>query len=108
MLSNTKWFFFQVTDHKPLLGLLGESKAISETASSRIQRWALLLMSYQYRLFYKSGPQIAHADGLSRLPVPEPLTSVTLPEETVLLMSTLESTPLKVQQIAQWTARDPI
>ena len=28
--------------------------------------------------------------------------------ETVLLMSTLESTPLNAQQIAQWTARDPI
>lgn len=100
--------FTIVTDHKPLLGLLGESKAISTTASSRVQRWALLLMNYMYQLRYKPGPQIPHADGLSRLPVAEPATKAPIPEETVLLMSTLESTPLTAQQIAQWTARDPI
>jgi len=36
------------TDHKPLLGLLGEHKPISETAAARIQRWALLLSAYDY------------------------------------------------------------
>ena len=32
--------FTLVTDHKPLLGLLGESKAISPQASAQICRWA--------------------------------------------------------------------
>ena len=33
------------TDHKPLLGLFSEHRAISPMASSRIQRWALTLYS---------------------------------------------------------------
>ena len=37
--------FILVTDHKPLLALLGESKAISPQASARIHRWALFLAS---------------------------------------------------------------
>ena len=35
------------TDHKPLLGLLKEDRAISPMASARIQRWALTLSNYQ-------------------------------------------------------------
>ncbi len=31
------------TDHKSLLGLLGESKGIQQMSSSRMQRWALKL-----------------------------------------------------------------
>jgi len=34
------------SDHKPLQDLFNLSKAISATASARIQRWALLLGSY--------------------------------------------------------------
>ena len=35
-----------VTDHKPLLGLFGEHKAIPEHASPRVQRWAIVLAAY--------------------------------------------------------------
>ncbi|RUS81246.1 hypothetical protein EGW08_010988 [Elysia chlorotica] len=40
------------TDHKPLLGLFGEHKAFPENASARVQRWALILSGYSYRLAY--------------------------------------------------------
>ena len=38
------------TDHKPLLGVLKEDKAISNMSSARIQRWALTLSNYRYTL----------------------------------------------------------
>ena len=57
------------TDHKPLLGLLGENCAIPQTASARIQRWAMLLAGYSYTLHHKRGQDNGNADVLSRLPL---------------------------------------
>lgn len=37
--------FDLVTDHKPLLGLLKEDRAVSQQASARIKRWSLFLSS---------------------------------------------------------------
>ena len=38
------------TDHKPLLTLFNENKAIPPQASGRIQRWALTLASFEYSI----------------------------------------------------------
>ena len=61
--------FTLTTDHKPLLGLFQEGKAISEVASSRVQRWGLKLAAYTYHLRYRAGSQNGNADALSRLPL---------------------------------------
>ena len=42
--------FRLVTDHKPLIGLLAESKPIPSMCAARIQRWALLLASYNLQI----------------------------------------------------------
>ena len=60
-----------MTDHKPLLGLLGADKAVPALASARIQRWALLLSGYNYELRYRSGESNANADCMSRHPSEE-------------------------------------
>ena len=49
--------FTILSDHKPLQYLLSENKAVSPMASARIQRWALVLGSYRYRILYKAGKQ---------------------------------------------------
>ena len=38
--------------------------------SPRVQRWAVLLRAYEYRIVYKPGKEHANADALSRLPLP--------------------------------------
>ncbi|GFS18809.1 polyprotein [Elysia marginata] len=43
------------TDHKPLLGLLGENKPIPQTASARVISWAMTLSAYDYQLRYREG-----------------------------------------------------
>ena len=45
---------------------------------------------------------------LSRLPIPESLTQITPPGETVLVMETLQTSPIKASQIKQWTDHDPV
>ncbi|KAL7825671.1 hypothetical protein SRHO_G00334090 [Serrasalmus rhombeus] len=96
------------TDHKPLLGLLGELKNIQPTASARLQRCALLLMQYQYTLTYKPGALIAHADGLSRLPLPHNAPDPPTPLELVCLMQQLQAAPITSGQLKDWTCRDPL
>ena len=100
--------FLLQTDHKPLLGLLKEDHLISPMASGRIQRWALTLANYQYRLQFLPGVRIPHADGLSRLPLTRAPTETPVPEEVVLSISRLNETPVTSRKVREWTARDPI
>ncbi|MCP4487561.1 MAG: hypothetical protein GY820_09630 [Gammaproteobacteria bacterium] len=60
--------FDLVTDHKPLTFLFGEKKNIPEMGVSRIQRWAILLSSYRYKIEYRPTKQHANADMCSRYP----------------------------------------
>ena len=92
----------------PLLGLLKEDRTSLAMASARIQRWALTLSNYQYTLENKPGPSIGHADAPSRLPLPDVLTQVTMPEEVVLVLSTMDETLITADIIANWTAKDPV
>ena len=55
-----------VTGHKPLPGLLHEHKNIPSMAASRIQRWAIILSTYNYELIFKSGRKHRDADSMSR------------------------------------------
>ena len=61
--------FTITTDHKPLLGLLGEGKPLPQLGSARMLRWALLMQGYKYKLTYKPGKTNQSADCLSRLPL---------------------------------------
>ncbi|XP_039664152.1 uncharacterized protein K02A2.6-like [Perca fluviatilis] len=91
------------TDHKPLMSLFSEKRCIPPLASARIQRWALLLSTYQYSIVYRAGKDNANADALSRLPLPETPVSAY-----VFSLEKLSQTPVKAGQIKQWTDRDPV
>lgn len=56
------------TDHRPLLGILGENKEIPVFSSRRMQRWALSLAAFDYTLEYIKGDTNHLADHLSRNP----------------------------------------
>ena len=61
--------FTLITDHKPLLTLFGESRAVPTQASSRIQCWALTLASYEYSLAARPTTQHGNADAMNHLPL---------------------------------------
>ena len=56
---------------------------------------------------YKAGKDHANADVLSRLPLPETVGEVSMPAENVLLMESLQASPVGARQIKRWTDRDP-
>ena len=68
-LSGRKFKIY--SDHQPLKYLFSETRPIPVMAASRIQRWSLLLSSYEYEIEYRPGSKVANADALSRLPLPE-------------------------------------
>ena len=50
------------SDHQPLSYLFSETKGVSQTASSRIQRWALTLGAYHYNICHKPGATLSNAE----------------------------------------------
>ena len=57
------------------------------STSFRVQRWALTLAMYNYRIVFKPTAVHSNADGLSRLPLPEAPSEVPVPAELVLLIN---------------------
>ena len=96
-----------ITDHKPLLGLLGENKPLPEHSSARVQRWAMILSAYTYRLCYRPGHQ-NNADALSRLPLPETTQEEPPPFELCHLFEFLDQAPVTSVDIAIETGKDRI
>nr|XP_033495922.1 uncharacterized protein K02A2.6-like [Epinephelus lanceolatus] len=99
--------FVIYTDHKPLLGLFHEVKAVPQMASQRIMRWAVLLRAYEYVIMYRAGKNNGNADALSRLPLPE-TPSVSAPEEHVLMLDQEHPPLMTSEQLKKWTTKDPI
>ena len=98
------------TDHKPLVHIFNEKKAVPQMASPRMQRWALLLAAHQYEIVYKEGKSIPHADALSRLPDPteEIPKTVPIPGDITYNIRMLDNTVVTSADIRQGTARDPV
>ena len=96
------------TDHKPLLGVFKADKAVPAMVCPRILRWALLLAAYDYDLVYCEGSKHGNADGLSCLPLSDTVVDVPIPGETILLMDRSEALPVCADDIADWSASDPV
>ena len=66
-----------VTDHQPLVCIF--NKPLPAIMSPRAQRWALILMAYQYNTRYRPGKSHVLADAFSCLPLPETVPLSLLP-----------------------------
>lgn len=77
--------FTLITDHKPLLKILGTKTGVPPLAAARMQRWALILAAYTYEIQYKSSEQHGNVDALSRLPMADDSFPRSNPVQRVLL-----------------------
>ncbi|XP_072142311.1 uncharacterized protein [Dermacentor andersoni] len=96
-----------VTDHQPLLGILGPRKPVPEMLSPRMKRWCLKLSAYNYNLQYRAGSRHQNADALSRLPLPDRIEEPNPPGD-VLMFEALPRPPLTAEVVATLTQEDPI
>ena len=95
------------TDHKPLLGLFGENKAIPDRSAARIARWALMLSAYNYQLLYRQGVLNGNADALSRLPLPVVEGDASQQVYSVHMMELVHA-PVTEKDVARETACDQV
>ena len=100
--------FTLITDHKPLVRLFNEHRAIPAHVSARIQRWALTLAMYEYTIAFRPTKAHGNADAMSRLPLPVQPATVPQPPEMILLMERLEKSPVTAANVRTWTNTDPL
>ena len=100
-------FFYIYTDHKPLIGILGETRPIPALSAPRIQRWALILAAYNYELKYRKGEQNGNADFFSRLPRIAWISEVSNIQNEIYMV-VLEHSPVTAVEVKRETFKDPV
>ena len=75
---------------------------------SRIQRWAIVLSTYNYELIFKSGRKHGNVDSMSRLSFQSDDCEESLVLENYVLMTELCHSPTTSKDVARYSAKDPI
>lgn len=86
------------TDHQPLLAIFGSKSGIPAVTSSRLQRYALTLLAYEFNIKYIDTKHFGYADMMSRL-----IASHSKPDEDIVIAAI--QTDEEVQCFAMDTAR---
>ena len=108
--------FTIVTDHKPLLGIFGDSKPASQMASARLARWHMILSSYEYDIIHKEGKQHQNAYALSRLSLTDDqmewshrsLSDLDEQPPVQINMLDIDTRPVDADEVKRCTKRDPV
>ena len=100
--------FTLITDHKPLMTILGPKKTLPQLAVARLQWWALLLSAYDYQLEFRSSQNYSNADGLSRLPLKTEKPVTYSSEPTIFNIGQIESLPVFAHTVQTATRKDPM
>ncbi|XP_055714392.1 uncharacterized protein K02A2.6-like [Phlebotomus papatasi] len=95
-----------ITDHKPLLGIFNPNKPVPQIISQRMERWCLLLATYDYEIVYRKGKEHGNADGLSRLPLKEEVIEES--EIGVISMLETDQSPIQAREVQEATKKDPL
>ena len=108
--------FTLLTDHKPLLAIFGSKKGIPAYTANRLQRWATILLAYDFNIKYQSTHSIGQADALSRLikaqsnePEEVVIAQVSSESEILQLVSdSFRALPVTFNMVKNATLEDPI
>ncbi|UYV76723.1 K02A2.6-like, partial [Cordylochernes scorpioides] len=97
--------FILITDHKPLVTILGSRSGIPTLSTSRLQRWALILSAYTYDIKFRRTQDHGNADLLSRFPV----GCEEIPRlNNVYTLSYVEELPITAEEIATETEKEEV
>ncbi|BHF61010.1 hypothetical protein SprV_0100398000 [Sparganum proliferum] len=108
--------FTLLTDHKPLLSIFGSKKGIPVYSASRLQRWATILLGYDFDIRYCRTTDFGQADALSRLisnqqePEEDTVIAAISIEDDVRrqLSDAIRGIPVTAADILHATEQDPV
>ncbi|UYV63015.1 K02A2.6-like [Cordylochernes scorpioides] len=100
--------FELITDNKPLHHILNPKREISSNMSARLQRWALILSSYNFTIECRKTGDHGNADGLSRLPLEQYEEMEEDAVNTVHMIKQCEELPLTSSHIRRESCKDSI
>ncbi|XP_065083388.1 uncharacterized protein K02A2.6-like [Ochlerotatus camptorhynchus] len=109
--------FTLLTDHKPLLSIFGSKKGIPLHTANRLQRWALMLLNYDFDIRHVSTNDFGCADMLSRLidrskqqEEEYVVAAISLEKDMVsIIQNTIEQVPVSFADIQSATqANEPL
>ncbi|UYV77453.1 K02A2.6-like, partial [Cordylochernes scorpioides] len=100
--------FELITDNKPLHHILNPKREISSNMSARLQRWALILSSYNFTIECRKTGDHGNADGLSRLPLKQYEEMEEDAVNTVHMIKQCEELPLTSSHIRRESCKDSI
>ena len=99
--------FILRTDHRPLVFLFNPAKDMPQIVNSRIQRWAILLATFDFQIEHISGKRNSVADMLSRLPIEDNM-KFHKPPEYIHLINSLEGLDISLKNVMYVSNRDSI
>ena len=110
-----KFHFTLITDHKPLISIFGSKKGIPVYTANRLQRWATMLLDYNFSIKYQPGSKTGQADALSKLissnqkaPEDRVIAAISVEPEVISgFVSTVRAQPVTSEMIKEATAADP-
>ncbi|UYV72834.1 K02A2.6-like [Cordylochernes scorpioides] len=100
--------FELITDNKPLHHILNPKREISSNMSARLQRWTLILSSYNFTIECRKTGDHGNADGLSRLPLEQYEEMEEDAVNTVHMIKQCEELPLTSSHIRRESCKDSI
>nr|VZI33584.1 unnamed protein product [Spirometra erinaceieuropaei] len=108
--------FTLLTDHKPLLSIFGSKKGIPVYSASRLQRWATILLGYDFDIRYCRTTDFGQAGALSRLisnqqePEEDTVIAAISIEDDVRrqLSDAIRGIPVTAADIRRATEQDPV
>ena len=103
------WWFTLITDHKPLTAIFHPEKGVPSMTAARLQRYALFLAGFEYKIGYKNTTEHCNTHGLSRLPLQQKeLEEMGVDSSEVFHANQFVSLPVSSEAVARETRRDPI
>ena len=94
-----------LTDHKALTTIFWPRKGVPMLAALRLQRWALILMAYDYDITYRRSEEHNNADFLSRAPTNVATENIEL---DVNYFTYTNDLPITAIEIGSATMKDPV
>ncbi|XP_053616055.1 uncharacterized protein K02A2.6-like [Plodia interpunctella] len=94
------------TDHQPLSHILGPKQGIPQTAASRLQRWAVRLAAYDFKVEFVRSSENGPADALSRLPLSSERRCTTRPLGYMNIV--IDNVPVDFRDVSKHTKGDAL